>query len=65
MVVHLVALGLRGWLAPGGWTAGLPPISLVAVVAALIPLFVKRRMVREKRELQRESAAAYEAEHEA
>jgi DMSO/TMAO reductase YedYZ heme-binding membrane subunit len=49
VVVHLVALGLKGWLAPRGWTAGLPPISLVAVVAALVPLLVKRKLVREKR----------------
>ena len=63
MVVHLVALGLRGWLAPAGWNGGLPPISLVAVVAALVPLFVKRRLVHEKRERQRESAAAYSAEN--
>ena len=49
VVVHLVTLGLKGWLAPKGWTAGLPPISLVALVAALVPLFVKRRLVKEKR----------------
>ena len=64
VVVHLVALGLRGWLAPGGWNGGLPPISLLAVVAALVPLFVKRRLVREKRERQQESAAAHAAEQE-
>ncbi len=64
VVAHLVALGLKGWLAPAGWNGGLPPISLVALLAALVPLVVKRRLVREKRELQRESAAAYEAEHE-
>jgi DMSO/TMAO reductase YedYZ heme-binding membrane subunit len=50
VVVHLVALGLRGWLATSGWTSGLPPISLVAVLAALVPLFVKRKLVKEKRE---------------
>jgi len=38
VVVHLVDLGLGGWLAPRSWTAGLPPISLLAVVAALVPL---------------------------
>jgi len=64
VVAHLVALGLRGWLAPGGWNGGLPPISLVAFVAALVPLLVKRRLVREKREREEESAAAYEAEQE-
>ncbi len=50
VVVHLVVLGWKGWLAPSGWQAGLPPISLVAVVAALVPLLVKRKLVREKRE---------------
>ena len=44
VVVHLVALGWKGWLEPSGWNGGLPPISLVAVVAAVIPLVVKRRL---------------------
>jgi DMSO/TMAO reductase YedYZ heme-binding membrane subunit len=47
--VHLLFLGLKGWLAPGKWPAGLVPISLLAFVVALIPLVVKRRLVREKR----------------
>jgi len=64
VVAHLAALGLCGWLAPADWNGGLPPISLVALVAALIPLFVKRRTVREGRERQRESAAAYAEERE-
>ena len=38
VVVHLVVLGVKGWLAPSGWPGGLPPISMIAVVAALIPL---------------------------
>jgi DMSO/TMAO reductase YedYZ heme-binding membrane subunit len=46
---HLMALGLKGWLTPGKWPAGLVPISLVAFVVAVIPLFVKRRMVQEQR----------------
>ena len=49
VVVHLVVLGLKGWLAPKGWPAGIPPISLVAVLAALVPLFVSGRMTRERR----------------
>lgn len=55
VVVHLVALGLKGWLAPQGWNGGMPPISLVAVVAALIPMFVKRTLEpdREKRSKER------------
>jgi DMSO/TMAO reductase YedYZ heme-binding membrane subunit len=50
VVVHLVVLGLKGWLAPKGWPAGIPPISLVAVLAALVPLVVKRKMIRAKQE---------------
>ena len=45
-VVHLVDLGLKGWLAPAKWTAGLPPISLLAVIAAIVPLVVKFRSTR-------------------
>ncbi len=48
VVVHLVVLGWKGWLAPSGWHGGLPPISLVAVLVALVPLFVKRKLVRDK-----------------
>ena len=50
VVVHLVVLGVKGWLAPKGWNGGLPPISLVAVVAALVPLLVKRRRVNKLQE---------------
>jgi DMSO/TMAO reductase YedYZ heme-binding membrane subunit len=49
VVVHLVALGLKGWLAPKGWPAGLPPISLLSLLAALVPLIAKRRRVQGKR----------------
>jgi len=49
VVVHLVALGLKGWLAPKGWHGGIPPVSLVAVVAALVPLFVKRKVEHDKK----------------
>ena len=48
VVVHLVVLGLKGWLAPRGWPAGIPPISLVALLVALVPLFVKRKLVRDQ-----------------
>ncbi len=47
VVAHLVVLGLPGWLAPSGWNGGLPPISLVAVLAALVPLLVKGKLVHE------------------
>ena len=45
IVVHLVFLGWKGWLTPGRWTAGLPPISLLAVLAALVPLIARQRAV--------------------
>ena len=54
VVGHLVALGLPGWLAPAGWPAGMPPISLLALVAALVPLVVKRRRVAQKRARQQQ-----------
>ncbi len=50
VVVHLVVLGIRGWLEPQGWNGGIPPVSLVAVVAALVPLLVKRRLEHDKKE---------------
>ena len=50
VAVHLTALGLWGWLAPATWHGGLPPISLLALVAALIPLAVKWRLVRGREE---------------
>lgn len=43
VALHLVVLGLAGWLRPGGWPAGLPPISLLACAAALVPLVSKLR----------------------
>jgi DMSO/TMAO reductase YedYZ heme-binding membrane subunit len=49
VVVHLVVLGIKGWLAPKGWQAGIPPVSLVAVVAALVPLLVKGKLVHDKK----------------
>ena len=53
VVGHLVPLGLKGWLAPSGWPAALPPISLLALVAALVPLVVKRKLTLEKRARER------------
>jgi DMSO/TMAO reductase YedYZ heme-binding membrane subunit len=58
VVVHLVVLGFKGWLTPGKWTAGLPPISLLACLVALVPLVVKRKLVlaRERRKRERSGA---------
>ncbi len=56
VVVHLVALGYKGWLAPQGWQAGLPPISLLAVTAALIPLVVKRKLVHDREKKRQDRA---------
>ncbi len=50
VVVHLVVLGIRGWLAPAGWHGGIPPVSLVAVLVALVPLLVKRKVEHDKKE---------------
>jgi DMSO/TMAO reductase YedYZ heme-binding membrane subunit len=49
VAVHLVVLGLKGWLAPAGWPAWIPPISLLAFIAAVIPLFVKRKLTEERK----------------
>ena len=45
VVAHLVALGLKGWLAPAKW-GWMPPISLLAVLAAAFPVLVKLREMR-------------------
>ena len=40
---HLIIMGYKGWLNPGGWHGGLPPVSLVAtlffVVGYIINIF--------------------------
>ena len=38
---HILVMGLSGWLQPAGWPGSLPPISLVAFIAAVIPVLVK------------------------
>ncbi|MHC4694306.1 MAG: hypothetical protein ACYS67_16325 [Planctomycetota bacterium] len=49
VVVHLMALGIKGWMAPKGWHGGIPPVSLVAVIVALVPLIVKRKLGHDKK----------------
>ncbi len=38
---HVLVMGLSGWLTPAGWPGNLPPISLVAFIAAAIPVLIK------------------------
>lgn len=45
IIIHLIVMGLNGWLKVAKWHGGLPPISLVSVVFAafaLILFFRKR-----------------------
>ena len=46
---HMVALGWKGWMAPEKWPWGLPPISLLAAIAAAFPVLVKLQRVLAKR----------------
>jgi len=41
VVAHMIVFGLKGWLTPEKWPSGLPPISLLAVTAAIVPLVAK------------------------
>jgi DMSO/TMAO reductase YedYZ heme-binding membrane subunit len=41
VVAHMVVFGLRGWMTPQNWPWGLPPISMLAVTAASVPLIAK------------------------
>ena len=41
VVAHMVVFGWKGWLAPEKWPLGLPSISLLAAIAAAIPLGAK------------------------
>ena len=52
---HLIVLGVKGWLVPTDWPAGLPPISLLAAVFVLVPLVVKRKLVLKKRKQKQNS----------
>ena len=44
-----MVIGFKGWMAPQGWHGGIPPVSLVAVVAALLPLLVRRKLEHDKK----------------
>lgn len=45
IAVHLFAMGFKGWLTPGNWPGGMPPISLLSFIAAVVPFFVKKKTV--------------------
>ena len=38
---HVFVMGISGWLAPGGWHGRLPPVSLLAFIAAMGPLLAR------------------------
>ena len=54
--VHLVALGFKGWLKPKAWPAGMPSISLLAFVAAVIPLVIRRKLIYERQKRETEAS---------
>ncbi len=58
VAIHLVDLGVKGWLTPEKWQWSIPPISLVAVVTALIPIVVKVVAVEKKKEAAKEKEQA-------
>ncbi len=41
--LHLFIMGFKGWLTPGSWPGGMPPITLLAFIVSLVPLFVKKK----------------------
>ena len=41
VVAHMVVFGWKGWMAPEKWPWGFPPISMLAVLAAAVPLVAK------------------------
>ena len=41
VLAHVVAFGLQGWMTPAKWPWVLPPISLLAAIAAAVPLGAK------------------------
>lgn len=46
---HVLVMGVSGWLTPAKWPGSMPPVTMLAFVAALIPLLARllpRRPVR-------------------
>ncbi len=48
VLLHLIVLGWRGWLAVSHWPWWLPPISLIAALMAAFPLLVKLSQSKER-----------------
>jgi hypothetical protein len=38
---HLLAMGGAGWLTPSRWPGHMPPITLLAFLAAVLPLLLR------------------------
>lgn len=43
--LHCLLIGWQGWLTPSGWPGGLPPITLMGFLTALLPLIRSARRV--------------------
>jgi len=41
VAAHMLVFGWKGWLTPDRWPWGLPPISMLAVIAASVPVVAK------------------------
>lgn len=41
VMLHVLVMGVEGWLKPSGWPGGLLPISLVAFIAIALTLLVR------------------------
>ena len=48
VAIHLVVMGWSGWMSPSGWHGGMPPISLLAFIIAVIPVFIKKKLDHER-----------------
>ena len=46
---HVLVMGIAGWLTPKSWPGGMPPITLLAFLAVLIPLLWRSRRSRRGR----------------
>jgi hypothetical protein len=36
--VHLFVMGYNGWIEPGTWPGGLPPITLLSFIISILPI---------------------------